>query len=322
MRAVRVPPWAGPAARALVSALLLYLIVRNLDAHQLRVLLGTARPEGLLAALLALMAAPMISAPRWQAILARLGWPLASGLLVRALYIGAFINQLLPSSVGGDVWRVWYCTRAGVPVGTATNSILIERFAGFAVMVLCFAVTFPWLDGRMIADPVRWLFWAFLAVCVGGILAVVALGWAAPHLGRIGLLRPVLGLAEALRTVGGTANLLGIMCATAVAGQLVAIVALFALAGSIGLQLSLFDCVVVLPPALLITLVPATLGGWGLREGAFVVILAFYGVAPEQALTLSILFGLVLMASTLPGLLLWAQRASPQPAATRVSGDR
>jgi hypothetical protein len=56
---------------------------------------------------------------------------------------------------------------------------------------------------------------------------------------------------------------------------------------------------------LLVALVPFSLGGWGLWYGAFVILLGFYNVAPEQGLIISVLFGLALLVATAPGLLLW-----------------
>ena len=72
-----------------------------------------------------------------------------------------------------------------------------------------------------------------------------------------------------------------------------------------GAPLSFVDCAVTLAPGLLVALVPVSLGGWGVREGAFVVLLGFYGVAPEQSLIVSVLFGIALFLASLPGLVLW-----------------
>jgi hypothetical protein len=54
-----------------------------------------------------------------------------------------------------------------------------------------------------------------------------------------------------------------------------------------------------------VALVPATINGWGLREIAVVGLLARYGVAPEQALVLSVCFGLTLAIGSLPGAIVW-----------------
>jgi hypothetical protein len=304
---------AVPWLRPLISLLLLFLLVRRVNAVRLLDLWTTVDLRLLAFAVVLLLASPLTSAPRWQAILARLGYPMPIGPLTRALYIGAFFSQILPSSVGGDVWRVWACTRDGMPLGTATHSVLIDRIAGLAVTLVCFIVTIPWLMAKVGTDPVRWPLWGLLAACLGGIAFIIVLGARARSLARVSLLAPLSRFADALYSIGRSATLVAFMFATAVTGQLVSYVAFFALARSIGAPLSFIDCLVTMPPALLIALVPISLGGWGLREGAFVVILKFYGIPAEQALLLSILFGLALLISTLPGLALWLmQPVSPR----------
>jgi hypothetical protein len=73
----------------------------------------------------------------------------------------------------------------------------------------------------------------------------------------------------------------------------------------LSISLSFIDCAVVFSPTVIAALVPITLGGWGLREGALVVLLRFYGIGGEQALLLSLLFSFALLIGTLPGLAVW-----------------
>jgi hypothetical protein len=119
-----------------------------------------------------------------------------------------------------------------------------------------------------------------------------------------------LSIATVLRSPGRTILLLW----TGLLGQAVAIAAFFLVSRSVGGPLSFLECAIALAPGLLVALVPVSLGGWGLREGAFVVLLGFYGVVPEQALIISVLFGLSLLAATAPGLWLWIfQATAPRP---------
>jgi len=50
---------------------------------------------------------------------------------------------------------------------------------------------------------------------------------------------------------------------------------------------------------------PISLAGWGVREAVLVVALASFGVPSEAALAMSVLLGLCLIASGLPGGLIW-----------------
>jgi uncharacterized membrane protein YbhN (UPF0104 family) len=291
--------------RPIVSLGLVALVVDHLDVDKLHLAMSSIDQWLAAAAVGVLAAAPLIAVPRWGAILARLGWPRPAALLTRALYVGAFFSQVLPSSVGGDVWRMWHCMRSGVPTAASAYSVLIERFAGVCATVIFFAASFAGLLRRVDEPSLRYALWVLLVACVAAALSPIILGASAPLISRVRLLSPLAGLAQALATVGGSRRVVAIMGITALGGQIVMFLGGFVLARSIGAPLSFGQCIATMPPALLIALFPLSFGGWGLREGAFVMILSFYGIPAEQALILSVSFGVALLLSTLPGLAIW-----------------
>ena len=73
----------------------------------------------------------------------------------------------------------------------------------------------------------------------------------------------------------------------------------------LGAPLTVWQCLGLLPAVILITLIPLSFAGWGIREAAIVVMLEYASVTPDLALSLSILFGVALLAASLPGLVLW-----------------
>jgi hypothetical protein len=62
---------------------------------------------------------------------------------------------------------------------------------------------------------------------------------------------------------------------------------------------------VLVPLVVLVSMLPVSVAGWGVREGAMVVALGAVGVDRATALTTSVLFGLALAATGIPGGLLW-----------------
>ena len=60
-----------------------------------------------------------------------------------------------------------------------------------------------------------------------------------------------------------------------------------------------------MPLVLLVTTVPVSIGGWGVREGAMVFAFGLIGVSEHSAFVLSFLFGLLVVAVSLPGGLIW-----------------
>ena len=70
-------------------------------------------------------------------------------------------------------------------------------------------------------------------------------------------------------------------------------------------DISLLDCLLILPPVMLISALPISIAGWGVREGAMIVGLGLAGVPGEQALALSIQFALAGSAVSLLGAIPW-----------------
>ena len=90
-----------------------------------------------------------------------------------------------------------------------------------------------------------------------------------------------------------------------VTGNTLLALATFFLAQSIGVGVTLLDCLVLMPPVILITTIPISIAGWGLRESAMVAIFGFIGIVQEDAIALSLLFGLINAFVSLPGGFLW-----------------
>jgi len=67
----------------------------------------------------------------------------------------------------------------------------------------------------------------------------------------------------------------------------------------------MFDAFTLVPSALLIAMVPITLAGWGIREMVFIEAFSIVGVAPGDALALSLLYGLVFSITGLLGGAVW-----------------
>jgi hypothetical protein len=73
------------------------------------------------------------------------------------------------------------------------------------------------------------------------------------------------------------------------------------IAESLGLGLDPAELTVVVPPVLLAALLPISIAGFGVREGAFVVLLAEFGVSSADATLLSLLSVAAVVVASIPG---------------------
>jgi len=72
-----------------------------------------------------------ISVIRWNILLKTQNVRISQGYLASSFLIGTFFNNLLPTSIGGDIFRtIDISKKAKISVGKSASVIVIERFSG------------------------------------------------------------------------------------------------------------------------------------------------------------------------------------------------
>jgi uncharacterized protein (TIRG00374 family) len=111
--------------------------------------------------------------------------------------------------------------------------------------------------------------------------------------------------------------LLGVLVLSLV-GVTITAAALALLANELQADVSPVAIAVVTFGAMLASTIPISIAGWGVREGALVLLFGAYGVPPQTAFAVSILFGACLVIASAPGAL-GLLHGSAKPAA-KASG--
>lgn len=296
--------WLGPGLRLLATAVMLAVLLPRL--HSMGPLPGRhGRPLLLLAlAVGASLVGIVLSALRWQRVLQVLGHRLRMRTLMGLCLAGQFVGNFLPSTVGGDVLRITRLARLTKEAAGSLASVVIERMTGWIVLPVVTLAAFianPGLASlgsssrlAMSVALVSLLLLIGLLVLVGhprlGGRLAERKGFArfagAIHLG-VGRLRSRPLAAVQVLTVG-------------FAYQVVMVLAVFLIAAALGLGVSLTAMLAFVPVVAILQALPLTLGGLGLREGAFVILLAPLGVSTSHAIALGLLvYGVNLLVSLL-----------------------
>jgi len=243
---------------------------------------------------------------RWACVIAALHGRIGFRRCLRYAWEGQFFGQVLPSSVGGDVVRIFRIHRAGLPAGAAAATVLLDRLAALAVVFLSVGFSFPVL-AEMVKIP-------GFVVGMGTVLILGVLGFAFLFaMDRLLKLPRSWQLTRFLHrlAVDSRALILRPNMAAVVVGYsflilFLSALTLFLLGKSLDIGLGFTRSLVFTPLIMLLMTLPISIAGWGIREISMVVLLEDVGIAPIDAVALSVAFGLALLITALPGGVLWA----------------
>ena len=260
-----------------------------------------------IAAAIALFAVLMANnALRWEIVIAAINARLGFWAALRMIYIAAFFNQALPSTIGGDAARMVLSRRSGLSLAASINSVMLERVVAVFGLIILVVATQPFLLSRIGDNPAKYVFPLLAAAGVAGICFLMVLDRVPEAWRKWTLVRGLAQLAADAKRLFLHPGYAIAAVALGVTGQLLVSALFYALAKALGLeQVDLLDCIVLIPPVILITTIPISIAGWGLREGAMVTLFAFVGVGQSDAFVLSVLFGVVNLLLSLPGGLVW-----------------
>lgn len=293
---------------ALLTALAVAYLVWKVDLGRTIDVLLDSEPAWVLLAILIMVGTAPLMALRWKWLLAAQGVHERLPWLTRSYLVSYTAGQVLPTSIGGDASRIVESSRRH-PGRTAdlTAIVLLERGLGGTATLLLGAVGFVLAVGHYDVSAYVWIEGLFVL----GTLVLLFLFFARsarPLLARLQpLLRP-LRVDRALRAFyegvhhyRGHPRLLAGTFVYTTALQAVRVLAIWASAKAVGIDLGPRIYYVMGPLFFLVMLVPFTLNGIALREAFFVSFLGSVGVPADQAFAAGFLFFVVVVVMALPG---------------------
>ncbi len=317
--------WLLLLLKITVSAGLILYLFDSIDLVAAQERLSKVNPIMLLVAASMLLFQMVIGGLRWSAVLRGIGISIPFWEIARLFYIGSFFNQALPGGTGGDVVRIYLVFRGNWGFRGAVNGVLLERVATLLALIILVLVTLPFF---LINLDVSERAWVIPSVVILSIISVSGVGLLClfdrlpRHLHRWRVIQGLGNLAEDARAVFLRANVAIIAIFWSTAGHINIAIAVYVLSLGLGLEFTIFESIVLMPPVLLAMTIPISIGGWGVRENAMVVAFGLIGIATEAATLLGVLLGIVSLVVALPGGFFWfAGRKAGAPSLSSVQAE-
>jgi uncharacterized membrane protein YbhN (UPF0104 family) len=248
---------------------------------------------------------------RWVALLRSSHETVAAGTAARIFLVSSFVGSFLPAGVGADAARAYGWARQTSAGSEAVASVALDRVLGLLSIVALGAAGLALWVGRV--DPSLRQGVTLVAALV--VLGSLGLWWADAALrtalpsrwqaSRAG--HRLLRLADALARYRGRPGVVGLVFLLSVLVQVLRVVQAYGLGRGLGIDVPFGYYLVFMPIGLLMLLLPISVSGFGLPQGAIVWLLRPLGVPDALSFALSTLIVLTGIAGNLPGAWLYVR---------------
>ena len=284
--------WSIAVLQVLISVALLGGLLYNADLTNTRKIAEVVNPVTIVACSLLLASLIIPASIRWRWFISRFipndkALP-TLGRSVRVNTINVTLNQLLPSTIGGDLYRVFIARTLGLSMVNSMLATLADRLSALTILVL---VSVPALVAILLSTKVldslsiMNLMFVFLVILCAGLVSVF---WLQKHR----YVAKILTFFHIFIGNWATSGLINQVLVTSFIIQLTTLTVMTLITLNTGIEINLIIIFGVMAVSLLVSRLPISVAGWGVREGVSVSLFAIFGVPADLALATSIIYGL------------------------------
>jgi uncharacterized protein (TIRG00374 family) len=265
----------------------------------------------------------LVTAMRLSAIVGTIAAPVPLWTTLRISWIGSFFSLALVTFVSGDVLRaVMFRRLCGLAVRESVGAVTLDRAVGLLSILVIVSVTAPWAIQLTGDEAMRH---SIEALAVIGLLIVAGFALVGLLARHSRIVESVRAKIKGSRIVYVLLDLMTVarhlfhgrqefprILVTSFLVQIINVAVIFFLINGMGADVSIWQCMLIVPTVMLISLLPFSIAGWGLRESAMATGFGLVHAPAAAAVAASVAFGVLTLLISLPGgLLWWSSRISP-----------
>ncbi len=298
------------AKLVLSLGLLVYILTQRTTLHQVFFTLRDVKLGWIILSFSLHAVGLFASAYRWQILIRAQGDDVPLKFLARSYLVGTFFNNFFPTRFGGDIVRIWDGSRYSRSIVKSSAIVIVERLTGlFILFLFALLVSLIRLDLAQ-ETPFVWVSLAlgglgFSLILIFLLAPLSRLSFLTKQKGHFGsFLNDVLSFRETILRYRLQKRAFIRAMFWAFVLQINVIVYYYFIGQSLRLDVPFLDYFMVIPVVLFIQLIPVTINGLGLREGAYIEIFKFYGIPASTAFSFSMVdVGFVLILGAIGGMI-------------------
>jgi uncharacterized membrane protein YbhN (UPF0104 family) len=276
--------------RLFLGLVILAFVFVRLDLGAVAAVLRKPVWWGVILACIAHSLATFLFAVRWRDLLLAVGVDRRVRDLAALVLVGFFYNMFLPTAIGGDVFRGYHVSRSDESLTTSYVVLIVERLLGLLTLAAVVALGAGY-ELAVGGSPLSAQVLGILVVAGTGAV-VVGIGmlfwpwWPAPlaWLSRRGRRheRVASAVRSGLEIFRRPNTPRARIMVISLVRQFAAILFYYGSAVAVGLDVGVVAFFLVVPASVVVSMLPVTINGLGLREGTLAGLLVLYGGDPGR----------------------------------------
>jgi len=297
--------------RFVIGIGLLVFLFNQVDASQTMEVIKDVRPGWLLAAAVVIVVIRILMALRWQVLLKHQRHQAGFGLLIRITFISMFFGHFLPGGIGTDVIRGYELIRRQRQVAEVASTIILDRIIGIYSMFFVALIGALLGAGSENIQPfIIPLMTAQVVILAGWVISyflIHRLGrrihFQTPGIQRIW--EKVLYVLSAVTNLPELRKVFLSVFSLSTTVQVSRCFLFWCMYRAFGADITFMNCLTVIPLVYLLVLIPLSVGGLGVREGALIYLFKPLGIVPEISISVGVISHVLQILVSVPGLFLW-----------------
>lgn len=263
----KVRKWIKLLLKIAITAICIWYVSGKIDFTKAGTALQKANWYWLLLALILFVVSKLVAAYRLNIYFRNIKVRLTEQSNLKLYWLGMFYNLFLPGSIGGDAYKVVLLKkRFDAPYKKATAAVLLDRFSGLLGLGLILAIY-----AILVLDKTIYIFILVAGALLGvAILYFIINRW----------------LKDFISSFFPTL-LLGLLV------QAAQVVCAYLIMAALGIPAHITEFIFIFLVSSVVSVLPLTIGGLGIREVVFLEGSAYFGLPQETSVVISILFYLI-----------------------------
>jgi len=293
--------------KLLISLFIVFIIIINIDINKVNDSLVLMSFNNWAFALFFVIVNGFLAFVRWYLILDCLNAGIPWKRSIKLFYLGMSLNQLLPTSLAGELYKYWNIKNDTTSLSLAAHSIAIEKSLPLINLFIMIIFNLYWLlDIYNLNYELRNVNKITLIL----LFSILIFSFFIYYF----LLRKKMFFVTITKLFLDFTNSISV-CLSKGGKFFVAFsigfimfyfkcVSIFIISKFLFIDLSLANSILIFPLIFLISAIPISVSGWGLREGSMIILLSYINISKEQAVSLSFVIGISYLIANVPALLL------------------